>query len=239
MQKNKIKCIVFDWAGTTIDYGCRAPLLVFIENFKKIGIPISINEASQPIGMLKIDHIRELIKNERIKNEFFLKFKAIPNENNVIELNSLFEPELFKILPKHSIPIPNVLKTIDNLRTKGILIGSTTGYTKEMMNIVMPNAANYGYSPDYMISSSEVKIGRPAPFMMFNNAMNFGIFPMTNLIKVGDTLADIKEGKNAGSWTVGLLTGSSLLGLSQEEYEDFPQEYIKKLKVLTTNKYIE
>ena len=40
-----------------------------------------------------------------------------------------------------------------------------------------------------------------------------------NVVKVGDTVSDIKEGKNAGVISVGILEGSSEMGLTQEEYE--------------------
>ena len=44
-----------------------------------------------------------------------------------------------------------------------------------------------------------------------------------NVVKVGDTVSDIKEGKNAGVFTIGVIEGSSEMGLTQEEYERLPQ----------------
>ena len=58
----KIQAVVFDWSGTTVDFGCRAPLAVIMEIFKKKGLPITVEEASKPMGMLKIDHFKELFK---------------------------------------------------------------------------------------------------------------------------------------------------------------------------------
>lgn len=238
-MNNKIKCIVFDWAGTTIDFGCRAPLRVFLEIFNRKGLPITVEEASKPMGILKIDHIREILRYERVRDECLKKFNKLPDEDLVKELNSLFEPELFKILPEYAEPIPHVLDTINKLRAKGLFIGSTTGYTKEMMDIVMPVAEKKGYKPDYMIASNQVKAGRPAPYMMFHNAMNFGVFPMSNIIKIGDSVADINEGKNAGAWSIGLLTGSSLLGYNQEEYNKLTLKQINEEKARVRQKYLE
>jgi phosphonoacetaldehyde hydrolase len=216
---NKIKAIVFDWAGTTIDYGCRAPLAVFLELFHKKGIPITVEEASKPMGMLKIDHIRELFKYPRIRAEYIKKHGKEPDENTINEYYKDFEPALFKILPNYTEPLPGVIETIEKLRDQGLKIGSTTGYTREMMAIILPFAEKKGYKPDFMITSTDVKQGRPYPWMMYHNAMNLGVFPMDHILKIGDTVADVSEAKNSGAWAAGIIEGSSLLGFTQEEYE--------------------
>ena len=47
---------------------------------------------------------------------------------------------------------------------------------------------------------------------------------MRRVLKVGDTISDIKEGKNAGVWSAGIVVGSSEMGLTQEEYEALSPE---------------
>ena len=44
------------------------------------------------------------------------------------------------------------------------------------------------------------------------------------MIKVGDTISDIKEGKQAGVISVGVIVGSSQMGLTKEEYEALSPE---------------
>lgn len=216
----KVKAVVFDWAGTTIDYGCRGPLAVFLELFDKKGIPITVEEASKPMGKLKIEHIRELLQMERIKQEYLRKFNKIPDENTVNEFNNEFEPMLFKILPEYTDLLPYVNETVSQLRGEyNLKIGSTTGYTKQMMNIVAPLVEKKGFKPDFMISSSEVRQGRPHPWMIFENAKHFNISNMEEIIKVGDTIADIKEGNNANCWSIGVVEGSSLLGFTKNQYD--------------------
>lgn len=46
------------------------------------------------------------------------------------------------------------------------------------------------------------------------------IMSVDNAIKVGDTISDIKEGKNAGLIAIGIVEGSSIMGLTEEEYEN-------------------
>ncbi|MCC0643656.1 MULTISPECIES: 2-aminoethylphosphonate--pyruvate transaminase [unclassified Clostridioides] len=223
----KIKAVVFDWAGTTVDYGCFAPLNVFIEIFKRRGIDVTMEEARKPMGKLKIDHIREMCEMDRIKNIWVENFGGFPTEEDVNKLYAEFEPMLFETLEEYTTPIPHVVETIEKLRKNGLKIGSTTGYTREMMNIVEPNAAKKGYSPDFLVTPSEVSQGRPYPWMCYKNAEALGVSPMSAMVKVGDTLSDVKEGINAGMWSVAVIKGSSELGLTQEEVENMDKEELK------------
>lgn len=64
--------------------------------------------------------------------------------------------------------------------------------------------------------------GRPYPYMIFANMQALEVAAVQTVVKVGDTISDIKEGLNAGVWTVGVVEGSSELGLSRQEYEALP-----------------
>lgn len=216
-EMKKIEAVIFDWAGTMIDYGCFAPLEVFLEIFRNRGVEITVDEARQPMGMLKIEHIRTLCDMPRIRKEWVKVHTAAPTEQDVIEMNNDFEKILFTILPDYTTPIPGAIELVERLRGRGIKIGSTTGYTKEMMEVVMPKAKEKGYSPDCCFTADDVKAGRPYPWMCYQNAMELNVYPMSKMIKVGDTVTDMKEGKNAGMWTVGVVLGSSELGLSEQE----------------------
>lgn len=217
---NNIKCVIFDWAGTTVDFGCFAPVNVFIQIFKNAGIDVTNEEARLPMGMLKIDHIREMLKMERIRNEWKFKYKRDFTEEDVNNLYKEFEPALLKSLKDYTDIKPNVLETINTLRERGIKIGSTTGYTDKMMEIVVKEAEKKGYSPDFYITpDSTNSLGRPYPYMIFRNMEELKILSPKEIIKVGDTNSDILEGKNAGVTTVGITVGSSNMGLSKEEYD--------------------
>ena len=61
-----IEAVIFDWAGTTVDYGCFAPVQAFVEVFKHFGIEPTMGEVREPMGMLKIDHIRTMLSMPRI-----------------------------------------------------------------------------------------------------------------------------------------------------------------------------
>ncbi len=223
----KIELAVFDWAGTTVDYGCFAPVKVFLEVFKEKEIEVTLEEARAPMGLLKIDHIKAMLSGERVADLWNKKYGREWNMNDVKDMYSRFEEKLFKILAEYTTPVPHCLETMAVLRNNGIKIGSTTGYTQEMMDIVVPKAAEKGYSPDFYVTPSSVSAGRPFPYMIFKNMNELKVGDLDCVLKIGDTISDIKEGRNAKVWTIGVLKGSSELGLSEDEVKELSQEELK------------
>lgn len=220
----KVECVIFDWAGTTVDYGCFAPVAAFVKAFEELGITISIEEARSFMGMSKIDHIRELFKLESVSVQFGRLFHRVWGESDVVAMNQRFENYLFASLKSYTNPIGGVMATVEKLRAEGIKIGSTTGYTTAMMEVVAPAAALKGYDPDCYVTSAGLPAGRPSPFMIYQNMINLAIASPLSVIKVGDTLSDIREGVNAGVWTIGVVLGSSELGLTEQEVTALPFE---------------
>ncbi len=218
-MNNRIRCCIFDWAGTTVDYGCFAPLEVFVRVFEKRGITITEQEARAPMGMAKREHIRELCRIPRIASQWNDRFGADPADSDVESLYADFEPMLFECLSGYSRPIDGVIETVSLLKQKGVKIGSTTGYTRAMMEIVAPEAARLGYSPDSLVTPDDVSEGRPAPWMIYRNCERLNIWPLSSVVKIGDTVADIKEGVNASVWSVGVIVGSSEMGLTKDAYD--------------------
>lgn len=216
----KIEAVIFDWAGTTVDYGCFAPVQAFIEAFQEFGVHPTAAEVREPMGMLKWDHIHTMMKMPRITEEWKNAHGRMWNKGDVDAIYEKSEKAIFKILHNFSTPKPFVLDAVKWLREHGIKIGSTTGYTDEMMSYVVPAAKEQGYAPDAWFSPNSVNnMGRPYPFMIYKNMEVLKVSSVDAVIKVGDTVADIKEGKNAGLISVGIIEGSSIMGLSEEEYE--------------------
>lgn len=239
MDRKKTEAVIFDWAGTTVDYGCFAPVKAFMEVFKKAGIEPAMEEVREPMGVLKWDHIRTMLEMPRIRGLWMEKYGRNPEDKDADILYEGFEPALLNILHNYSEPKPYVLEVVKELRNRGIKVGSTTGYTDIMMEIVAKKAKEFGYEPDcwYSPDSTEGK-GRPYPYMIYKNLEKLGVVSSDRVIKVGDTISDIKEGKNAGVFTIGVLEGSSLMGLTQEEYEALPDEKKEKALEEAREKYI-
>lgn len=221
----KYEAVIFDWAGTTVDYGCFAPVQTFVEVFKEFGINPTMEETRKPMGMLKWDHIKTMLGMERIREEFVKIYGREAEDKDVDAMYKQFNQKLLKILDQFAEPKAYVLDTVAGLREAGIKIGSTTGYTDEMMEIVTREAKKAGYAPDFVCTPDSTNHkGRPYPYMVFENMKALGVSSVNRVIKVGDTISDIKEGKNAGVVTVGVIEGSSEMGLSRDEFEGLSSE---------------
>ena len=222
---SRIKAVIFDWAGTSVDYGCFAPVQAFLESFRHFGIEPTMQEVREPMGMLKIDHIRTMLNMPRIRQCWAEKYGEEPAEKDAAQVYGIYEEMLLGILHNFAEPKPGVLEAVEKLRKKGLKIGSTTGYNDKMMQIVVPAAKANGYEPDVWFSpDSTNQKGRPYPYMIFRNMEALGIQDVRSVLKVGDTVSDIREGKNAGVWSAGVVVGSSEMGLTEAEYEALSEE---------------
>lgn len=148
----KWEAVIFDWAGTTVDYGCFAPVQAFIEVFKEHGIEPTMEETRKPMGMLKREHIRTMLGMNRIHQEFVRIYGREPEDRDVDAMHDRFTEKLLKVLDQFSEPKEYVLETVEKLRNAGIKIGSTTGYTDEMMEVVTREAKKAGYEPDCLFT---------------------------------------------------------------------------------------
>lgn len=240
MSKSKLEIVIFDWAGTTVDYGCFAPVQAFAEVFKHYGIEPTMDEVREPMGMLKRDHIKTMLSMPRIQRLWFEKYGKASAEEDIDALYALFESKLMSILSGFCGVKPGVLRTVQELRRRQIVIGSTTGYTDDMMAVVTEGAKANGYAPDVWYSPNSVEnAGRPYPYMIFKNMKKFGIHSVKNAAKVGDTVSDIKEGKNAGVYSIGVIEGSSEMGLMKEEYEALPSLEKETLAAKVKKRFME
>jgi len=235
----KLKGVIFDWAGTTVDYGCFAPTGVFIEVFGQKGIDITIAEARGPMGMHKRDHIRVLTQNSRIADAWRAKYGKDCSEEDIDQMFNNFIPLQMAVIEQHSTIIPELLEALEVLRLMNMKIGSTTGYNNEMMKILTAAAAKQGYVADSVVCATDVPAGRPAPWMAFKNAENLNIFPMQAFVKIGDTISDIEEGINASMWSVGVVDSSNEMGLTLNEINMLDKTELEKRRKKVREDYLE
>jgi phosphonoacetaldehyde hydrolase len=235
----KIKAVVFDWAGTVVDYGSLAPVKAFEKVFREEGIHLTDEEIRKPMGLSKREHIRKLFEIPWVSNHWVETYNRKPSEEDIDVLYREFESTLFKILPDFSEPISGSVQVVDDLRRMGIKIGSTTGYTTEMIETVAKTAKTFGFEPDTVVTSDNFPGGRPYPWMCYQTAIDLQVYPMNRMVKVGDTVTDIQEGINAGMWTVAIVKGSNELGLSRQQVEEMDPVRLKELMEIVEENFYE
>jgi phosphonoacetaldehyde hydrolase len=217
-----VRAVIFDWAGTTVDYGSRAPVDAFIELFRRHEVTVTAEQARGPMGSYKKDHIRLIMAMEPVGLQWQQKNGRTASAEDIDALFREFIPLQTEVIARHADVIPGVAQVVEALRRQGIVIGATTGYTRAMMTSLLAQAAAAGYSPESSVCADDVTAGRPAPWMAITAAMQLGVYPMQACVKVGDTLVDIAEGLNAGMWTVGITKTGNELGLSHAEVAALP-----------------
>ena len=234
--KNRLQGIILDWAGTTIDFGSRAPAAVFVEIFRRYGIAITVEEARGPMGRAKRDHIAAILAMPRIAALWQLKHRRKPTDQDIQRIYDDFLPLQKETLSNHADVIPGVIEIIAECRQRGLKIGSTTGYTRELMDVVCPLAAANGYAPEVVLCAGETAAGRPAPWMIFRAAEQLGVYPMSTVVVVDDTTVGIEAGRNAGAWTVGVTRTGNEFGFSLEEFKSLGDDEIRQLEQAATAK---
>ena len=128
-----LKAVVFDWAGTMVDHGSLAPMGVFVEAFARFGIELTIDEARGPMGMAKRPHIAALMALPRIAEAWRRKHGRDASEADIDAVYKVFVPMNVEVAARYSDVIPGAAEAVGSLRRRGLKIGSSTGYSREIM----------------------------------------------------------------------------------------------------------
>ncbi|TAJ70215.1 MAG: phosphonoacetaldehyde hydrolase [Phenylobacterium sp.] len=223
-MKPRLKAVIFDWAGTMIDFGCRAPVIALCEVFAAAGVPVSEAEARTHMGMAKRDHIRALLGLPHVQAAWIANRGAAAEDADVDALFAAVGAPMREAASACAELIPGAAEQAARLRASGVAIGSCTGYTREMMQDILPLAARQGYSPDNVVCAGETPYGRPSPLMLWKNLIDLGVWPAAACVKVDDAEVGIAEGLAAGAWTIGVAASGNGVGLSREALDALPAE---------------
>lgn len=208
--------VVFDWAGTMVDFGSRAPVLALIEAFAAQGLAVTEAEARRDMGRAKADHVRALLAEPRIGQAWREARDTAPDEAAVEQVMAALQAPMVRLAAETATLIPGAAETVATLRGEGVRIASCTGYTRDMMQAILGPAAKQGYAPELVVCAHETPQGRPSPLMLYKACADLGVWPLSRVVKVDDAEAGIAEGRNAGCFTVGVAASGNAVGLTAQ-----------------------
>jgi phosphonoacetaldehyde hydrolase len=217
--QEKLQAVILDWAGTAVDFGSLAPVRTLQRVFAEAGVMLTDSEIRQAMGLPKKEHIHQIMSGQRVRDEWTRAHGNLPGETDIERLYDDFVPLQLSCLLEYSAVIPGVVEATERFRRRGLRIGTTTGYAREMLDVLVEASRKAGYIPDCNLAPSDVGAGRPHPFMIYENAVRLQVYPLAAIVKIGDTPADIGEALNAGAWSIGVAATGNMVGLSRREFE--------------------
>lgn len=216
----KVKGCIFDLGGTIVDKYSRLPFISLKNCFQKRNIFLHERLIFKDMGMYKLDHINEILKDPYIRFDWRNKFGKYPEKDDGLKIFKDFkEIQNLNTIDYLDI-IPETRRTIDYLHHRKIKTGVTTGFNKEITELVRDKLNhNYIYIESFVSSTCLDKPSRPFPFMIQENMKRLNIENPKSIIKIDDTKIGIEEGKNAGCITVGVYRWSSYMKICDVENE--------------------
>jgi phosphonoacetaldehyde hydrolase len=218
-----IRAVVFDWAGTMVDFGCQAPVAALVGAFAAEGVALSAADARRDMGRAKRDHVRALLAYPPVARAWADLRGADPTEADGDRIYRAVEPLMIEAAGRCSRLIPGAAEVAQGLRARGVRVGSGTGYTRAMMAEILPRAAEQGYAPEVVVCAGETPSGRPSPLMLWQALVTLDAWPARLCVKVDDAEVGIEEGRAAGCWTVGVAASGNGVGLSLDELQALPE----------------
>lgn len=174
------------------------------------------------MGLAKRAHLEAILALPRVAAVWRALHGHPPGPADVARLYAEFLPLQIRIAAEHAGVIAGVAAAVARCRELGLAIGSTTGYTRPIMDAVQPVAAAGGFAAEVVVTSDEVTAGRPAPWQLFRAAERLGIYPLSHCLVVDDTPAGIRAAVAAGAPAVGVTRTGNGLGLSADAVDRLP-----------------
>lgn len=234
----KIELVVFDLAGTTVDdtvNGLPLVTLAMTEAFSVNGIKITPEQVNKVRGMDKKEALNHLL-NESLK--FDENSHVAMDSKNRSSLEDKLFGDFKSALNCHLMNINKEIEgssdTFNWLIEQGVKIAVGSGFPH---NVVLSLVSKLGWNEliNYVSSAEQEGHGRPHPSLILSAMKHCAVCDAKSVIKVGDTLMDIEEGKNAGCWTVAVLTGTQTVSTLRQGNPDFIIPSVAKLSNIIKN----
>lgn len=196
-----IELVIFDMAGTVVDED-NVVYKTLQKAINKKGYDLTLDFVLEfGAGKEKYQAIKDILKEIKVENF---------NEEAAIVFND-FKDMLSLAYSKLDVTsYDGVEDFIQDLKKANIKVALNTGYNKNTAQLLLDKMNwKLGVHYDALVTADDVEKGRPNPDMIFEAMKILGIAESANVLKAGDSIIDIEEGKNASCViTVGVTTGA-------------------------------
>ncbi|MGE8546676.1 MAG: phosphonoacetaldehyde hydrolase [Alcaligenes sp.] len=217
-QAVRLEALVFDWAGTLVDFGSFAPTQILVEAFARFDLELNLEQARSAMGIGKWDHIKAMLALPEVHAQFIALHQREPEDSDVDRIYNTFLPLQTERVGEFSAPIPGVRETLSWARRQGLKIGSCSGYPRTVLDNLLQHANRQQVFVDHHVAFDEVPLARPWPAMALENVIRLEVSQVAGCVKIDDTPVGIEEGRGAGMWTVGLLLSGNAAGLTEAQF---------------------
>jgi phosphonatase-like hydrolase len=202
MTVSSPELVVLDIAGTTVDEGQHVYRMLG-ETAKAHGASPSEADIARWHGSAKHEALHALLTS---------RDGTPPSDEELQTVVADFRNRLTAAYAQHPpLPLPGVSEALAALRAAGIRVALNTGFDRDIVESLLNALGWEGNSVvDAVVCGSDVRAGRPAPFMIFRAMEQLGVTDVARVLVVGDTPRDLQAGTNSGAGlVVGVLTGAS------------------------------
>lgn len=195
--------VVFDMAGTTVDED-NLVYKTLRDAITAVGYPVDLELVLRhAAGMEKYRGIVEILAAEGCDTA---TTKALATK-----AFSHFKQQLTRSYEEAAVRAqPGADEFFEWLREQKVKVVLNTGYDRTTAEQLLAKLGwRIGTSIDGLVTASDVSQGRPEPDMIYLAMEQTGVGDAAAVMKVGDSIVDIQEGRNAGcGWVVGITTGA-------------------------------
>jgi phosphonatase-like hydrolase len=213
-----IKLVVFDIAGTTVKDDQEVSK-AFQAALKKYNYHIELNRIDPLMGYEKTLAIKQILL--LIESD---TGKITPELIGDIHKEFVQQMIRFYQYEPGIEPLPHAEETLAALRAVGIKVGINTGFSRDIADTIVTRLQWHEKGLiDYVVGSDEVELGRPHPYMIQKMMKEANITDPLEVVKVGDTEVDVREGQSVGcKYVIGVTTGA----FTREQLEPYNPTHI-------------
>lgn len=217
-QTPRLQTVIFDLAGTLVDFGSRAPVVALQRLFADLDITVSEAQARQAMGSDKRTHIARILATPAVQAQWQAAYGQPSNDLDIGRLYRIFKPLQEAAVREALTPVPGAVEVLRQLPGRGLRVAFNTGYSRSMAQPVLDHLASAGVYPSSVVCGTEVPMARPAPHMALRNAIDSGVTAVQACVKVDDAEPGVAEGRNAGMWSIGVAVSGNGVGLSDADW---------------------